>query len=59
MVINMERSTVKTVLYDLLKCTNEGMKFDWSQLQQDPWTIKVALENAISYCNIAAIFYGD
>jgi len=55
----MERSTVKTILYDLLKCTNEGMEFDWSQLQRDPWAIKVALENAISYCNIAARFYGD
>ena len=55
----MERSTVKTILYDLLKCTNEGMEFNWSQLQRDPWAIKVALENAISYCNIAAIFYGD
>ena len=55
----MEQSTVKSILYDLLKCTNEGTEFDWSLLERNPWAVKVCLENAISYCNIAAMFYGD
>ena len=50
---------VKDILYDLLKCTNDGTKFDWSLLERDPWAVKVGLENAILYCNIAARFYGD